>query len=84
MRKVIFAYKECLAVLKKNSLYGRHCHRQTNNKILEYLAKIISVCIIARLKANKAKGYLLKKVMRSIIRKSLKRAFKIGMKIIKI
>jgi hypothetical protein len=51
---------------------------------LEYLAKIISVCIIARLKANKAKGYLLKKVMRSIIRKSLKRAFKIGMKIIKL
>jgi hypothetical protein len=51
---------------------------------LEYLAKIISVCIKARLKVNKAKGYQLRKVMRSIIRKSLKRAFKIGMKIIKL
>jgi hypothetical protein len=42
------------------------------------------VCINVRLKVNKAKVYQLRKVMRSIIKKSLKRAFKIGMKIIKI
>jgi hypothetical protein len=51
---------------------------------LEYLAKIISVCIKARLKVSKVKGYQLRKVMRPIIKKSLKRAFKIDMKIIKL